>query len=559
MQRRLNSAGWFVACIAGLFAHISVGSAQDDWVDEWADEWADEWEDDEWDGGFEFGDDDGFVFGEEEVQPVSGPTAPVARYLQEGIQYYEADDYYSASIFFWRVVNEMDISADSLRPRAEYELAKTLVQMRLLQGALYYFDQIIAAGPSHPYFEAAAPWLIVIGRRLPGDADMLRRVSAFSSLFPDRIEEKYRDEMAFMLGQHFYNVGELDRALQYLDRIATVSPYFPKALYLAGVTHVRLYNELPALGRFTRLGEITQRTRGDEELELLAELTTLSMARTYYSAGDYRRSIEYYSRLTQNDRYWLDSLLESSWAYFQLDQYNRALGNLHSLNSPFFNDRFYPEAPILQAVIFFVNCRFEEVRATIDEFNFVYRPIMDELDAAIGGLVTNTEHYEFLIGLREEMSGRGFDPKLASIVEATLTDRTIRNALAFVDELDREMRYLETTDPGWANSDLANYLRRELATTHELAMGEAGTLVRSRLHAVRDELAQSNRDAQAILVESDLAEGGVYGRSDEMSTSTAASPVDARRSPQQMYWRFDGEYWKDELGYYYYGITSACQ
>lgn len=548
------------AVVALAFGPLSAAHAQTD--DDW-----ETFEDDGWE-----------TFEEESWEAPAAPAAtaptvspeqqaaseaavantPVARYLQEGLAYYEADDFYSASIFFWRVVNEQGDAAATLRPRAQFELAKTLVRLGVLQGALYYFDEIIATGAAHPYFESSAPWLVVIARRLPGDLEMLRRVAAFASVFPDRIEEKYRDEMAFLLGQHFYNVGELERSLRYLGFVTDVSTYYPKALFLAGITHVRLYQAEPALGRFVRLRQIADRSR-DDEVELLGELATLSMARTYYSAGDYDRSVEFYSQIEQGSAYWLDAMYESSWAHFQRDRYNRALGNLHSLNSPFFNDQYYPEAPVLQAVIFFMNCRFAQVRATLDEFTYVYQPIREELQAVIGRMTSNADYYQFLQRVADDEDG-AFDPKLQTIVNATLGDRTIRNAVEFVNELDREIAFLATADPGWANSDLAQYLQREIATTRELSISDAGGLVRNRLTAIRDELLTREREGSAILVETDLAEANAI--SSDLRSEMFRGAADGQRreaTSEEMRWTFQGEYWKDELGFYYYAITSVCR
>ncbi len=389
---------------------------------------------------------------------------------------------------------------------------------------------------------------------------MLRRIAAFADVFPDRIEEKYRDEMAYMLGQHFYNVGELEQALQYLDFVTDVSPYYAKALFLSGITHIRTYEAQDAVDDFIELMVLVERSRArDDELRQLGEIARISMARTFYSTGEYDKAIDYYAQIEQSSDYWLEALFESSWAYFQTDQYNRALGNLHSLNSPFFNDEYYPEAPILQAVIFFYNCRFAEARLAIDEFEWVYGPLRDELSELLGGLETNADYFEFLEQSDERLSRR-FDPKLQQIVNAALSDRTIRNALAFIEELDREVAYMDSADPGWAGSDLGGFLAQEILGARDLSIGEAGGLVRNRLNTIRDELGQKSREAQAILVETDLAEANAIssdvrselfrGESDELTRDVHA---------EQMYWTFDGEYWKDELGYYFYHIESACQ
>jgi hypothetical protein len=255
----------------------------------------------------------------------------------------------------------------------------------------------------------------------------------------------------------------------------------------------------------------------------------------------------------------LEALFESSWAYFQTDQFNRALGNLHSLNAPFFNDEYYPEAPVLQAVIFFYNCRFQEVRLAVEEFDYVYEPLREELELLVDGLESNSDYHAFLTELDEQLDRR-FDPRLQQIVNAALSDRSIRNSLAFIDSLDIELETIEYGDPGWSNSDLGEFLEQEILAIREFAISDAGQLVRNRLDAILGDLQSKQRDASAILVETDLAEANAI--SSDLSAELfrgESDDVAGDVHPEQMYWEFEGEYWRDELGYYFYHIESACR
>lgn len=501
----------------------------------------------------------GFVFEEEEVEAVTSGT-PVGQYLQEGVDAYDAGRYEDASIYFYEVLQSEDISADAYRAQAEYRLAVTLVQMRMLQGAMLFFDRVIATGSAHPFFDASAPWVLSIARELPGDVEMLRRVAAFSDLFPDRIEPKYRDEFAFLLGQHFYNVGELERALQYLSLVSDLSDLYPRALYLKGITHVRRYDAQPAVDAFIELMVLVEDGRGrDEDLAQLGELARLSMARVFYSTTEFEKSLDYYGQIEQRSDYWLDALFESSWAHFQIDQFNRALGNLHSLNSPFFDDEYYPEAPILQAVIFFYNCRFDEVRIALEEFDYSYGPLREELEALLDELETNDDYFRFAEEADERLERR-FDPRLRRITNAALNDRSITNARAFVEQLGREVGRLETADVGWQNSALGDFLFQETLGTLALSTGQAGQLVRNRLDSVLDELRGREREGSAILIETDLAEANAISADlrDELFRGRGAQmPEEAHQ--EQMMWEFEGEYWRDELGHYFYHIDSACR
>ena len=503
----------------------------------------------------------GFVFEEEEVEQIA-VSDTLARFLREGIEYYEREDFVAASIFFWRVITDPDPGAAPIRPRAQFELAKTLVRMRLVQSALFFFDDVIRTGEAHPYYEASAPWVVTIAARIPGNFDMLRRVQSFEGLFPDRIEARFHDQMAFMLGQHFYNVGELERALQYLGFVTEASTFYPQALFLRGVTFIRRYDARSAAESFLRLIHLAERGRSvrDVDVQRLRELAVLSVARTLYSTGSFERALEYYEDIPTTSMYWLQALFEASWANYQMDRFNRALGNLHTLSSPFFEDQFYPEAPILQAVIYFRNCRFREVRRVLEDFRYTYEPLREALEARMQELGTNREFFEFLASGRARSAG--FDRRLQAIVNAALADRSLTNTLAYIDIIEGEMELVRTADRGWSNSEFARYLSDQLAETREQTVLLAGELVRNRLDAIVQELRRRQREADAILVETDLAEAGALTpalRAELFRGRRVEGDVDERPSAQTLWWTFDGEYWRDELGHYSYQVRSVCQ
>ena len=63
-----------------------------------------------------------------------------------------------------------------------------------------------------------------------------------------------------------------------------------------------------------------------------------------------------------HEKDWLDALFEESWAYFMASDYPHALGNIHTIESPYFPNSFYPEAQFLKAIIYFTNCQYENAK-----------------------------------------------------------------------------------------------------------------------------------------------------------------------------------------------------
>lgn len=504
----------------------------------------------------------GTAWAQEEDEPVftidsADLATPAGQMLQQALTYYAQENFAAASLLFYRVMTEPGAS-DAVMYRAEYEIGKALYRMRLYYGALFYFDGV-AADPAHPYFIHAYRWLLRLARRLPGEPGVVERLSAYADYFPDQIDEKYRDQLAYMIGRYYYFRGMLDDSELFLNFVGPQSRWYGKAQFLLGIGLVQRYMGQDAAYAF---GEVIQfvlaQDDQDEETRHLGELAVLSMARTLYSTRDYRGAIAYYNQVPESSRYWLDALFEKSWALFQLEEYNLALGNLHSLNSPFFNDEFYPEGRILQAVSFFRNCNFPAVRETVEEFRLEYDPVLDQLEEIINATANDEEYHELVAALLSEQE-QDFSPQLQRILNTVLDDQTVRDAVAYVDELDREERVVQGADPGWVNTGLGDQILTETGLARSVGAGLAGEQARIRIRRARDQLRNLVAQSEAILVETDLAEQAVI--SDQLRGELNLSDAGVRPPPvddQHMLWNFRGEYWRDELGHYWYAIRSRC-
>ncbi len=90
--------------------------------------------------------------------------------------------------------------------------------------------------------------------------------------------------------------------------------------------------------------------------------------------------MKYWNKVDVASEYWLDALFEESWAYFMAGDYSHALGNIHTIEAPYFPHAYYPEADVLKAVIYFANCQYDDALTIVAKFRGKYEPIRDELD-----------------------------------------------------------------------------------------------------------------------------------------------------------------------------------
>ncbi|MBN1946626.1 MAG: tetratricopeptide repeat protein [Bradymonadales bacterium] len=500
---------------------------------------------------------------EPEFFPLPGADAatPAGQRLQQGLTYYEQGNFAAASHLFYLVYSDPD-SSDTLRYRATYELGRAMYRLGLYYPSLYFLEEIVTEGATHPFFITALPWLLRLARRLPGEPDLLERISQYSDYFPDQIEEKYRDQLAFLVGRYYYTRGLLDDAWLWFEFISPASRYYPQARYLQGMTHIQQYEGQPAVDAFQDVVVyVLQGDDRDTEARKLAEMALLAIARTFYSTGEYEKAIEYYDQLPSSSRYWLDALFEKAWALFQLEEYNRSLGNLHSLNSPFFNDEFYPEGMYLQAVIFFRNCGYNAVRETIEEYNLEYRPLYNQIADAVRSFGTDEEFYRLIAEIRGEQE-RDFSPQLQRLLNAAISDRTVQDAVAYVEEMDRELIRIQSmaqNEAAWVNSSVVDEILQGTELARNLGETRAGELVRIRVSRASNQLNELMSRSEAILVETDLMEHAVIDarlRQELNLSDTGLLPPPTDQ--EHLLWHFAGEYWRDELGSYWYAIRSRC-
>ncbi len=510
-----------------------------------------------------YADDGEMFFGEDEVDDVD--LEYLEELIDEGQRLYDQRSFEEASLRFFDVLQDDTPGAEGYYPQAEYELARTLFRLQLYQGALTYFGQIAEEGDFHPYFQPALRGLLLLTEVIPGDAELARHMASYSGHFPEVVPEDFRDRYAYLVGRHLYENLDLDEAVELLETIDSESEYYAKARYITAITHVADYEAEPAVEAFRDVlryleGLDTPLDRLTGEEALLLDLAHLGMARVFYSTGQFDTSLSYYERVHRESPRWPDALFESSWGFFNIDRFNQALGNLHTLNSPFFEDAYFPEGPILAAVIYFYNCNYDLVRETLDDFDFIFEEVQEELQAILAEHDDDMSAYEW--GQQWRNGGVEGSPEFESALRSNLQDRQFELRFNLLDAIDREMERMAALPDSWQTSYLGDELMQEASLAHSFATSDAGELVRRRLERAEEELGNLLNQQDRILFEVARAERGEVEaeiRAGMQVEDEVIESAEIEVSSEEMYWPFEGEYWYDELGFYYFDIQSQCR
>jgi hypothetical protein len=236
---------------------------------------------------------------------------------------------------------------------------------------------------------------------------------------------------------------------------------------------------------------------------------------------------------------------------------SKALGNIHTLNAPYFENSFYPEAVLLRAVIYFNYCLYDQADEAIADFNDKYGPLQKNLQELVKKYDDNAEFYEYV---KKVKAGKaGLDPVTQRLVMSVLNDKTLLKTFAWVDELNHELEMLQKSDKAWQTTQVAAEVLQELTVSQSVAAAEAGKVARDRVDRLGRELGALARDGVKIQYEI------LEAKANKMSVEAVGGRVSAghKEEPiivddEHFQWKFNGEYWKDELGYYRFRIRSKC-
>lgn len=521
-------------------------------------------------------------------------AAPAGSPMAQGEAAYKAEDYEGAAIQFHKIASA-EIPGDV--PRAQFWLGKSLYKLGFFSASLSVFDEIVQAGPTHPFHKLTLPWLASLSRELPEGAEVLQKVGTYKPTDLESEEfDEVRDELYYLLGRFYYQKGDLAQGIALLDQVPEKSDYYIPAQFFLGVAYTRDWKGEPAVESFKEVlrrsialreaaagkkkkekkkkvkvkGKAGKRRNKDmtsveltfeEEMKQYEHLAALGLANIFYMVGKFDTSIKYLDKIPLDSAYFLDAIHWAAWAEFRMVEvdeenanrhYQRTLGYVHTLNAPFFEDYLYPDALKLKAVTYYFNCRYDSAKRTVDEFNRRYPKTMEDLKGILDQAPEDFALYDLALKIRNEESG--LDPFVEQVALKALQDKQLGKYFAYVAELEREMEMFDDMSGTFKSAGVGERVTEDLELALSQAREATGAEARTRITGMIKEI--KDLKIEMIKVQFEILEKRKQQKALEQYPAKPQKPeIDAEHE----IYKYNGEYWQDELGYYRYEVTSICK
>jgi tetratricopeptide (TPR) repeat protein len=482
---------------------------------------------------------------------VAVALAPLAASAQDAMTYnralaaFNAGDLDTAAPLFFE--SSERATDPETKGKAEYYLAQTFAKKGLPVSAFVTYAAIVKAGPKHPSYLRAVEGLVDIQQQLD-EQNLIP--SLLNQAYTNEVRDQWVTLPREVLARINYLVGTIShRRGQFEEARALLEAVPPESRFPGRPGEAETLDKA-ALTAFQTVLE----QKGERQLELkeTRELAMLGLGRLHYGRGEYKEASAAYERVPRYSRYWDQSLFENGFARFQNEDFGGALGSLQALHAPQFEGAFQPESWILKATVYYFSCLFDEVKTTLAAYDDVYGPMAKQLEPFARddmelipafNLVSSTENR-----------------KLPRPVYLWIrNNERIREVMRELAAVDSEKRALSTAG-GWKGTAMATQTVAALEDVRNTLLQVGGTLAKSRLREAANNLRTFSDQAEIIRVQTaldqkDLLQAGVDQKA-LLSRQSLYRP--AMPGPAWNYWKFEGEFWIDEIGYYQYTLKRGC-
>lgn len=476
---------------------------------------------------------------------------------------YNGGDFDASSRLFFDVSNTTTDA--ELKNKADYYLASSFQRLNLPFTAFIYFAPIVNAGPQHPFHLKAVEAVIGLQEVLHDDYLIPSMMNKLYDRYADAWATLPLEVLArinYLIGRISHRQGKLEEARQFLEAVPNTSAFYAKSQYMLGITladprfpaedeAARSKNVADAVALFEGLLKVNTR---QVDFTDTTHLTYLALGRANYNIGQYQKATEWYEKVPRFSKYWDQSLFENGFARFQNDDLGGALGSLQGLYAPQFAGAFQPESWILTATTYYFSCLYEESKSSLLEYERIYLPMAEKLKPLVDGSEQrDLPAYFKLVNVTDSPEV----PK--AVLNWVRTNERMLGVFGMLKQIETEKAIIDGNQ-GWKaarmSGELVTYLDSNRGTLEQVAgqtakgrlteayrtvkgFGDQVEIIRFEVAKAEKEFAEMGVDAQKLL--------------DSQVLYRPKMPAE-----NWNYWKFEGEFWRDEIGYYQYTLKRGC-
>ncbi|HUU03925.1 MAG TPA: hypothetical protein VM425_20990 [Myxococcota bacterium] len=464
---------------------------------------------------------------EEELKELEGTTEEGAKVgpevFDEGVKLFYENDFVGAAKRMWDYMSGNAPGAKNYG-YAEYFIAQAFDKLGLTHAAMEYYYNVAKNRTKPELLPDALGAMEIISREYPFDQPLILKDLIYDTDF-GYIRKDLRDFTEYYQGLLDYRNGFIRWGEKHFSKIKKQTYYYYKSRYVQAVYDLVKYDLDGAIKSFSEILD------SDIKQVDVVNSTRQSVARILFEQKKFGQAYEKYEEIDAPIEKQASVFLEESWTQYYLKDYRRAMGLLYALEAPAFFRYFNPEKYLIKALIYKNLCHYNVGKDAVAEFRQYYgdalKAIYDRVDL----------------------------DKNEILLDAALQDPALDQMSKFARLLDTEMGRLADYSAAWSENGLLSHLNR----IYDLKIQGTNRLLKVKMdkaiRAVAEKLLAFQEQMNLLDYEIGLS---IYKRIKGSPTQKEARRQEIPSSGDHVYYRFDGEFWNDELHDFRFFIEDRC-
>ncbi len=470
----------------------------------------------------------------------------------------------------WDALRPFEQSYEELSPENQLGYQQIRAQLLFLAGypllATESASKALQLSPD-PYAENHQPlWKILwlVSKAKPAQYIMEELAGKLGML--EGLPPEYGNNWNYVLGNAFAELGKPELAKAAFEKVVMQDRYFLSTQYQLAILAIQQNKPKDAEPYLKAILNPTAQDLADLRPIEIAEMINyahMALGRLYYQEARFLEAAAEYRTIRRNSKLFYDSLFEQSWALFMAGSMKHGLGTIYSVHSPYFKNRFNPEAKVLESMIYYWICRYDEARNALADFSEQHREAIESLSTFLDRQRLSPDTaYQLFENLITGVSGASIGIPTSVLATAAESDSMmlIRDQYASLVE---EMTALDTYGIYGNIEDAARY-KQVLLTRSASIRSEIGSRFLAELRNLKDHFDELYSQSQFLYLELLMSQKEqILGR--ELHADSKANKVTDKDafsgwSKKTQSWQDTKyEYWWDEIGYQIIDIEPGCK
>ncbi|MFK8138053.1 MAG: tetratricopeptide repeat protein [Bdellovibrionales bacterium] len=180
---------------------------------------------------------------------------------------------------------------------------------------------------------------------------------------------KLADKANYLLSKFLLKTSKYSGALKAANKVSKESPDYSRALFVAANSRYLIGNTKLARQNLRELAAYLEKNKIKNEVK---SLTSIALAQMEFRQRKYKESIKNFVKIGRNHPLWIQGLEQQAWAQLMVKDEPGAIGNMLSIQTPYFQTVYKPESYIIRALGFLSLCQFPDAYRSVSEFEKKY-------------------------------------------------------------------------------------------------------------------------------------------------------------------------------------------